>query len=251
MNICIKDIQLEISDIQLEISEFEKVKESKQIILLLNEKIQEYNNEKKLLQSNLSNTQISIGVYSSKIKEIESKIKIYNERLIILNDLEDEIRLLKAYRKIVSKDGLPLYILNSKINEINEKINLVVSQVFDFDIIFSIDEEKGELKIQFNYPDEKDGNDIGLASGSETFIINICIKVGLSQISNLPKIDSFFIDEGYDSLDAESIEKLPALFNMLINYYKNVITISHMETVKDMCSSQIKLDKKGKYTHSI
>ena len=251
LTVCIKDITIEISSIQLEIAEFEKVKEAKMIVSLLSDKVNEYNTQKKEFSTKLSDTQVLIGTYNSKLKEIEFKVKAYNERIKVLMELENEIRLLKAYRKIVSKDGLPLYILNSKITEINEKVNLVVSQVFDFDIEFSIDDEKGELKIQFSYPDEPDGNDIGLASGSETFIINVCIKVGLSQISSLPKIDSFFIDEGYDSLDAEAIEKLPALFNMLTNYYKNVVTISHMETVKDMCSSQIRLEKKGKYTQCV
>ena len=198
------------------------------------------------LVRNLRSTYPQASNYSDEVL-----IKAYNEWVKVLHELEGEIRLLKAYRKIVSKDGLPLYILNSKIAEINEKVNLVVSQVFDFEIDFSIDDDKGELKIQFSYPDEPDGNDIGLASGSETFIINVCIKVGLSQISSLPKIDSFFIDEGYDSLDAKTIEKLPALFSMLTNYYKNVVTISHMEIVKDMCSSQIRLEKKGKYTQCL
>ena len=217
----------------------------------MKEKIDEYNKLKIEYSKTISEAQIQIGSYTSKIKELENKIKIYNERVVLLTCLENEIRLLKAYRKIVNKDGLPLYILQNKIEEINEKVNLVVSQVFDFKLVFSIDEEKGELKIQFSYEDETEGNDIGLASGSETFVINICIKVALSQISNLPKIDSFFIDEGYDSLDYKTIERLPALFNMLTNYYKNVITISHMDTVKDMCRHQIKLEKLGKYTEIV
>ena len=170
---------------------------------------------------------------------------------MLLKGLEDEIRLLKAYRKIVNKDGLPLYILRSKIDEINEKVNLVVSQVFDFVVDFSVDDEKGELKIQFSYDDEAEKNDVGLASGSETFVINLCIKVALSQISNLPKVESVFIDEGYDSLDADTIERLPALFGMLVNYYNNVVTISHLDSVKDMCSHQLRLERKNRYTELV
>ncbi len=248
---CVKDIIIEISELQMQIVEFKNVQEAKLVVSLLVDRVEQFNEDKRVQSLALSNIQVTIGTYTSKIKEIDGKIEEYKVRVKLLHGLEDEIRLLKAYRKIVNKDGLPLYILKSKIEEINEKVNLVVSQVFDFEIEFSIDEERGELKIQFSYPDEPDGNDIGLASGSETFMINVCIKVGLSQISNLPKIDSFFIDEGYDCLDAKVIEKLPALFSMLTNYYRNVVTISHLEIVKDMCSHQIKLEKTDKYTRII
>jgi DNA repair exonuclease SbcCD ATPase subunit len=73
----------------------------------------------------------------------------------------------------------------------------------------------------------------------------------LAQISHLPKIDTVFIDEGYDSLDAETIERLPSLFEMLTNYYMNVITISHLEVVKDMCAHQIRLERNSKYTEYV
>lgn len=243
----IKDITIEIANLQLAMNEYDNVQEAKEVILMLKPKVDEYNSEKKELSDKLSDIQYKIGVYQSAIKELNKGIDERKKKAKLLENIEDEIRLLKAYRKIVNKDGLPLYILQSKIDEINEKVNLVVSQVFDFKLDFSIDDAKGELKIQYNY-DEPEGNDIGLASGSETFVINVCIKVGLSQISNLPKIDSFFIDEGYDSLDAKAIEKLPALFEMLTNYYKNVVTISHMDIIKDMCTHQIKLEMKNKYT---
>lgn len=248
---CIKDIIIEIGELQLEIAEYDNVQEAKIIISMLKDKVDEFSRSKKLLEDKIADTQYKIGNYKSKINEFNNKIEERKKKAKLLDGIENELRLLKAYRKIVSKDGLPLYILQSKIDEINEKVNLVVSQVFDFKLDFSIDDEKGELKIQFNYDDETEGNDIGLASGSETFVINICIKVGLSQISNLPKIDSFFIDEGYDALDPKTIERLPALFNMLTNYHKNVITISHMEIVKDMCLHHIKLEKKQKYTETV
>ena len=245
----IKDIKIEIANMQLEMSEYESVQDAKTIVSMLKDKIDEYNNEKKVLSDKLSDVQHKLGNYKSNIKNLTSRIDDRKKKASQLSIIEEELRLLKAYRKIVNKDGLPLYILQSKMDEINDKVNLVVSQVFDFKLNFSIDEQKGELKIQFNYDDELEGNDIGLASGSETFVINVCIKVGLSQISSLPKIDSFFIDEGYDSLDAKTIERLPALFNMLSNYYKNVITISHMEIIKDMCLHQIKLIRKNKHTY--
>lgn len=248
IEIKVKDILISQNNLKSLVLEFDKVEESKTIVSMLQNKIATYNNEKININTNLNKNNSQTSVYKSQIKEMNFKIYSYKTKIKELEELEEEIRLLKAYRKVVNKDGLPLYILNNKIDEINDKVNMIINQVFEFNLNFSIDDEKGELKIQFNYDDEEEKNDVGLASGSEMFIINLCIKVALAQISNLPKIDTIFIDEGYDSLDYETIDKLPALFNVLTNYYKNIITISHLDTIKDMCTSQLFLKKVGKYT---
>lgn len=246
---CNRDISVEVEKIRREISEYDGVQDALKTVNLLRPKVEEYNSDKRKLSDRMSEGKYKIGNYRSRIKELSKRIEETRKRKDVLLSMEDEIRLLKAYRKIVSKDGLPLYILQSKIGKINERVNIVVGQVFDFKLEFSIDQEKGELKIQFAYDDETEPNDIGLASGSENFVINICIKVGLSQISTLPRIDSFFIDEGYDSLDESTIERLPALFGMLTGYYKNVITISHMDVIKDMCNHQIMVQRQNRYSY--
>lgn len=244
----IKNNDFSIATAGTKIAEWDVVNNAKLVVSSLKDKVNEYNLEKEKLQSELEQVKENITISNMTIKDVNNKIKVYNEKFKQIELIEDKLRVLKAYRKIVSKDGLPLYILMSKIEEINEKINLIISQVFDFTIEFQVDDKKGELKIQFIYENDPEKNDVALASGSETFMINLCIKVALSQISTLPKIETVFIDEGYDSLDKDTIEKVPKLFYTLTNFYKNVITISHLDELKDMCDHQIKLEKVGRYT---
>lgn len=248
LNSKIKDILIKINTLNQQIIEYNNVIQSKAIIDILSDKVAIHNITKDQLQKDLQKIKSQILTYKNKNNELNKKLKEYETKKNSLIAMEEEIRILKAYRKVVNKDGLPLYILNSKIAEINTKVNTIINQVFDFDLDFSIDENKGELKIQFNYPDDSEQNDLGLASGSETFLINLCIKVALAQISMMPKMDTIFIDEGYDSLDSDTIERLPDMFSVLIGYYRNVVTISHLDTIKDMCSKQINVFKKDKYT---
>lgn len=242
------NLNFEINNINTLLNEYNTVQKSKIIVDSLDKKVAEYNDIIKTLNLRMSDNKMMLGYHINQIKEINSKIKIYKEKIVELESIENNIRLLKAYRKIVNKDGLPLYILNSKIDEINDKINMIVNQIFDFNVEFLIDEEKGDLKIQFTYKDDKEANEVALASGAETFIINLCVKVALSQISKLPKIDTLFIDEGYDVLDKETIDKLSALFYILNNYYKNIITITHLDEIKDLLAYKIELERDNTYT---
>lgn len=244
----IKDKQIKINTLENELLEYDTIMEAKNTVSILSDKVNEYKSEKAAIEDALYKIKENTGNYSNKIKHINGKIAEYNNNIDVIKDKEEELRLLKIYRKMVNKDGLPLFILNNKLHDINDKVNLVVSQVFDFSVEFSIDSEKGDLNIHFDYEGDQDKSNVGLASGSETFIINLCIKVGLAQVSSLPKSTTIYIDEGYDVLDKESIEKLPQLFAVLTNYYKNVVTISHMDDIKDMCNNHIRLENTGKYT---
>ena len=53
-------------------------------------------------------------------------------------------------------------------------------------------------------------------SGGETFIVSLALALGLSELtSNKIRIDSLFLDEGFGSLDEESLDKaLTALGNL-------------------------------------
>ena len=237
--------------LQFQSDEYEEVEEAKKLLIILQTNVDKYNFTKNSIEKEIISLNVDIKGNENKIQNIEKEITIYKNKVKNLQELEEEMRVLKIYKDVIHKDGLPLYILKHKIDSINEQVNLIINQVFDFDIKFSIDEEAGDLNIDFIYPEDIEANNIGLASGSETFIINISIKIGLAQISELPKIDSLIIDEGYGTLDPKTVSKIPQLFSAINQYYRNVISISHLDELKEMVDHQIKLEKVGKYTEII
>lgn len=227
---------------------WEEVQDAKARLIELEKDYQKYISYKAQSAKLLDSLQNELGSVKTNIQLTKKEIDNYNNYFGKLKESEERLRILKLYKDIIHKDSLPLFILKTKIDDINEQVNLLINQVFDFDIEFSINEDSGELSIEFVYENDEEKNDVGFASGSETFIINLCIKVGLSQISELPKATTLFIDEGYGTLDKETMDKIPNLFAVLPEYYKNIITISHIEELKDLFEHQVRLEKRGKYT---
>jgi DNA repair exonuclease SbcCD ATPase subunit/DNA repair exonuclease SbcCD nuclease subunit len=228
--------------------EYKAVEKAKKGLLKLEPQIAEYKTEKFRLEGLITNLKFELKDLKNRTSTLKKEIEHYKLKLQELAAIEEELRILKTYKDIIHKDGLPLYILKTKMASVNRQINLIVSQVFNFELEFAVDEDAGDLNINFIYEGDADTNDVALASGAETFIINLCIKVGLSQISELPKMSSLLIDEGYGTLDPETIDKIPVLFAVLSEYYKNIITVSHLDSIKDMCQHQIKLKKVNGYT---
>ncbi len=258
----IDDLNKELELIELKL---EKNESENKNLVLIKEKIKEIEIAREnliKLEKEYSNFKIDLKLFTETKLYLEKDITLSKEELnrikrdiLLVEEVESKLKTsdnrikgLRLYKETIYKDALPLYILQSKLGEINNQINSILSNIFNFEIEFKIDIESGELNIEFFYEDDREDSDVCFASGAETFIINLCIKIGLAQISELPKITSILIDEGYGTLDKENLDKIPELFEILPKYYKNIITVSHIEELKNLYTHNIFLDKVNGYT---
>lgn len=77
-------------------------------------------------------------------------------------------------------------------------------------------------------------------SGGETFIVSLALALGLAQMaSNNVRIDSLFLDEGFGTLDDDSLEKALNALSSLNAQGKTVGLISHMDQIKERIPSKI------------
>lgn len=77
-------------------------------------------------------------------------------------------------------------------------------------------------------------------SGGETFIVSLALALGLAQMaSNNVRIDSLFLDEGFGTLDDDSLEKALNALSSLNVQGKTVGLISHVDQIKERIPSKI------------
>lgn len=82
-------------------------------------------------------------------------------------------------------------------------------------------------------------------SGGETFLVSLAMAFALSDIAaRNVKIESLFIDEGFGTLDPETLEQAINILEKMQNEGdKSVGVISHVSALKERITTQIKLDK--------
>jgi len=82
-------------------------------------------------------------------------------------------------------------------------------------------------------------------SGGETFMLSLALALGLSDLASRDiRIDSLFIDEGFGSLDPETLEEaMTTLEQLQAEQNKMVGIISHVESLKERIYTQIRLEK--------
>ena len=84
-------------------------------------------------------------------------------------------------------------------------------------------------------------------SGGESFLISLALALGLSSLSsNNLKVESLFIDEGFGSLDAESLRTAMEALEQLQMQGRKIGVISHVQEMSERISVQVQVHKNGK-----
>lgn len=251
LNLDIQNIDLKIENIKNKLSTYQNKKLILENIILELDNFEDINNTNKEIE--LKNEISKLSQLISNI-ENENKNKIINitkneQLIILLNDEKNEFDAISKEYKIysifsdcINKKGIPTMLINSYLPKINKEVNKILNGVVDFTIEIC-DNKNDYLNIFIDYGDSK--RVIECCSGMEKMISSIALRVALINISSLSKSNMFIIDEGFGALDESNIESCNKLLKSLKKYFKTIIVISHIDSIKEMVDKSIEITKKG------
>jgi DNA repair exonuclease SbcCD ATPase subunit len=205
--------------------------------------------KKKELEDNAKNLQLLLSKASENIGRDCAKlsqVKSEKEEFAIRSHRHQSLKLLN---KALSKNGIPLNVIRMSLPAINEEIHSILQTSVGFTAELVSDEDSSDMEVYINYGDSSSRRMIECASGMEKMMASIAIRAALIRTSNLPKSDIFIIDEGFGTLDGKNIELCSSLLRELSKYFKSVLIISHIDTIKDAVDKVIEIDEKGNYSH--
>ena len=219
--------------------ELKEIKQSDEVIQELQE-----------LQSKIDELQENIGALSQTLKRSEEDSQKHKEKI---QDLEKKKEAFKVWVKlnemIGSADGNKFakfaqgITLDQLISLANNHLILLSSR---YELQRSV-EQKQILEIEVI--DSFQGNTVrpvSTLSGGESFIVSLSLALGLSELASQKiAIDSLFLDEGFGTLDVDSLETALNALNLLQSRGKMVGVISHVEALKERIPLQIKVEPRG------
>ncbi|HAZ14851.1 MAG: hypothetical protein A2X86_20970 [Bdellovibrionales bacterium GWA2_49_15] len=89
-------------------------------------------------------------------------------------------------------------------------------------------------------------------SGGETFLVGLALALALSELfKGNAEIESFFIDEGLGSLDADSLQETLEGLQLLASQGKQVGIISHIPSLNDQLPTHFQITKNAKGSSTI
>ena len=176
----------------------------------------------------------------------EQQIRQLEESKSELESLRTEFAAYKLFMTCFHTNGISYNIIKNRLPIINEEIAKILTGVVDFEV-FILNEDK-KLDIFIKHP-RYEPRLLEMGSGAEKTIAAMAIRLALLTVSSLPKPDIFILDEPGTALDANNMEGFVRIMDMIKSYFKTVILISHLDTLKDAVDTQIVIDKKKGFAH--
>tara|TARA_Y100000034_G_scaffold34415_2_gene42206 strand:+ start:310 stop:3459 length:3150 start_codon:yes stop_codon:yes gene_type:complete len=224
------------------------------------QKIQEYEDNKEAIENleklvlDKENLQLETEQYNNSLSECEEEVlNLYKEHggyeQIIKNIKEQKEELVETRKQYAAYDlfmrcmhsnGISLDIIRKRLPLINEEIAKVLSNVVDFEITLQNEDKK--LEILIKHP-KYESRPLEMGSGAEKTIASMAIRLAFLNVSSMPKPDLIVLDEPGTALDEENMQGFIIILDILKSFYKTVLLISHLESLKDSVDSQISIDK--------
>jgi exonuclease SbcC len=211
--------------------------------------------ESKLILEELKRTNKDFLTQKGEIAEAfrkDQEIKDRNQEIYKKIDAQAVIyNVWKELFKIIgnSKDAFNVYVQRLTLKHLLDLANV---HLFKLNKRYSLKIEttyKPKEELNFNLIDHYQADQARLvdtSSGGEKFIISLALALGLSDLaSKNVKIDSLFIDEGFGTLDSNTLETVISTLETLQSQGKMIGIISHVENLKERIPTQIQITKKS------
>ena len=181
-----------------------------------------------------------INNHHRQIGSLEQKVESLHDKKKELHDIREEYASYDLFMRCTHSNGIAYDIIKKRLPVINSEVAKVLSNIVDFEIFFQEDGRK--LNILIKHP-QHEPRPIEMGSGAEKTVAAMAIRLALLSVSSLPKGNIFILDEPGTALDAENMEGFIRILQLIKMYFKTVILISHVDSLKDIVDVEITIDK--------
>ncbi len=108
-------------------------------------------------------------------------------------------------------------------------------------------ETRGGLSLRVRDDWSGEARDPATLSGGETFVVSLALALGLADVITAEaggaELDTLFVDEGFGSLDAETLEDVMDVLDSLREGGRVVGVVSHVAEMRDRIPTQLRVHK--------
>jgi len=199
------------------------------------------------LQSNNDDLDYQLDVVGKKLTSIHGEIQVLrtkekqiNDNINKVEELEGDHQAYQYLLEAIKRDGVPYDLISKSLPTVEGAVNDILAQIVDFSILFNMDGKVIDTHIV--YDDDRIWP-LELSSGMERFISSLAIRVGLMNVSNLPRSNFLAIDEGWGTMDSDNLNSVHQLFQYLKTQFQFAFIVSHIETMRDFVDTLLEIKK--------
>lgn len=240
------NIESAVQQAQLLLTQTQKNLTSLQAQPLTTESREDLGARQQALQTELSTLFEQIGAINQTLKDNESRKGEQQAQLAKIAEQANKLEVWTNLHALIgSKDGKKFrtfaqgLTFDIMVNHANAQLH----KMSDRYLLKRDPQNPLELTVMDNYQGGEIRSTKNL-SGGEGFIISLALALGLSQMASQNiRVDSLFLDEGFGTLDEDSLEIALTTLTGLQQEGKLIGVISHVQALKDRILTQVKVEK--------
>jgi len=239
-----KTLMINIQTLEEKVSQYELNKEVIENLENLSQKSKSLKIKSQNFQSKLETCNIKILDLYKLVGSLEQKVSNITTQRSEYLDLQSEFSAYDLYMRAMHPNGIAYDVIKRKHPIINEEIAKILANIVEFEVFFEDDGKR--LDIFIKHP-RHEARPLEMGSGAEKTIAAMAIRLALLSVSSLPKSDIFILDEPGTALDEENMQGFVDILDLIKSYFKTVLLISHLDSLKDCVDMQITIDKRNGY----
>ena len=240
-----KNINSSIETIEQDIKQYNEQKSNIKYNKKIKEDIQVVQNDLDDVEDVIVNLTSDITEVHADIKVGDSEMKNINNKIKEIEELENKNQAYRYYLDAVRRDSVPYELLEKAIPTIEGEINNILGQLVDFQMSLDMDGKNINSNIVY---DDVNQWPLELSSGMERFISSLAMRVGLINVSNLPRSNFLAIDEGWGTMDSDNINSVYNLFQYLKTQFQFALIVSHVDSMRDAVDTLLEITKDTEYS---
>ena len=203
------------------------------------------------------------GIRTNGIETLEALFQDYQERQGESAHAVEQANLYAGLARIARGDNpdknhqidLVSYVLGGEFEQVLQVASEHLQRVSDnrYRLVLSDKREKrarigGGLSISVEDNWNNDQREVSSLSGGESFLASLSLALGLAEVVQACnggiEIETLFIDEGFGTLDAQTLELVMETLENIRENGRVIGLISHVEDMKERISAQVSIEKR-------
>ena len=202
------------------------------------------------IETQLQEAQQEIGAQQQKIDDLKDALAKREALAGELDKAEQEVARWQRLQETIPANALRDFALEIMFKQMgnlaNEQLRYLTSDRYELKV-----ESIGDLAVvdRWNANEERP---VETLSGGESFLTSLALALALSELSSgRAQLNSLFLDEGFGTLDSETLDTAIAALEGLQMQGRNIYLISHIQELTRRLPVKIEVNKKGNGSSSV
>ena len=223
--------------------------DEEKLVLLYDEKkiqLENYRKEKEAVAIRIEANKMAIDGINKQI----NKINEIEKQLIMVKSLANTANgSITGKSKITLETYVQMAYLDRILNRANTRLMIMSNGQYELIRKEDVRDSRSQVGLELDVIDHYNGSkrSVRTLSGGEAFKASLALALGLSDevqsVSGGIQLDTMFIDEGFGTLDEDSLSNAIKILNDLGNGNRLIGIISHVNELKERIEKQIIVEK--------